>query len=131
MERQRQRARASWKGAEKGAVVPAYQALVEQRGRTKFLGYSEVEATSRVVGLIVDKQQVERVAAGTKAGLGLDQTPFYAESGGQVGDHGALDTAAGEKAADVDTAFPRVPGRTVHRVTTHAGTAGGATQSAR
>ena len=88
MEHQRERARASWKGAEKGAVVPAYQALLEQRGRTKFLGYSEVEATSRVVALIVDKQQVERVAAGTKAELVLDQTPFYAESGGQVGDHG-------------------------------------------
>jgi alanyl-tRNA synthetase len=120
MEHQRERARASWKGAEKGAVVPAYQALLEQRGRTKFLGYSEVEATSRVVGLIVDKQQVERVAAGTKAELVLDQTPFYAESGGQVGDHGALYTAAGEKAADVDTAFPGVPGLTVHRITTHA-----------
>src|SRR5260370_32618410 len=120
MERQRQRARASWKGAEKGAVVPAYQALVEQRGRTKFLGYSEVEATSRVVGLIVDKQQVEQVAAGTKAELVLDQTPFYAESGGQVGDHGSLYDVSGEKVADVETAFPGVPGLTVHRIATHA-----------
>src|ERR1700722_7548915 len=58
MEQQRERARASWKGAEKGAVVPAYQKLLEQ-GRTKFLGYSEVEATSRVIGLLVDKQPVD------------------------------------------------------------------------
>ena len=120
MEHQRERARASWKGAEKGAVVPAYQALLEQRGRTKFLGYSEVEATSRVVALIVDKQPVERVAAGTKAELVLDQTPFYAESGGQVGDHGVLYSATGEKVADVETAFPGVPGLTVHRIATHA-----------
>ncbi len=42
MEQQRERARASWKGAEKGAVVPAYQKLIEQ-GRTKFLGYSELK----------------------------------------------------------------------------------------
>ncbi len=119
MEHQRERARASWKGAEKGAVVPAYQALVE-RGRTKFLGYSEVEASSRVIGLIVDKQPVERVAAGTKAELVLDQTPFYAESGGQVGDHGVLYDAAGEKVADVETAFPGVPGLTVHRIMVHA-----------
>ena len=124
MEHQRERARASWKGAEKGAVVPAYQALVE-RGRTKFLGYSEVEATSRVVGLMVDKQPVERVAAGTKAELVLDQTPFYAESGGQVGDHGALYAAAGEKVADVETAFPGVPGLTVHRIVTHGHDGGG------
>ena len=87
MEQQRERARASWKGAEKGAVVPAYQKLLEQ-GRTKFLGYSELEATSRVIGLMVDKQPVEQVPAGAKAELVLDQTPFYAESGGQVGDHG-------------------------------------------
>ena len=69
-----------------------------------------------MVGLIVDKQQVERVAAGTKAELVLDQTPFYAESGGQVGDHGVLYDAAGEKVADVETAFPGVPGLTVHRI---------------
>ena len=127
MEHQRERARASWKGAEKGAVVPAYQALLEQRGRTKFLGYSEVEATSRVVALIVDKQPVERVAAGTKAELVLDQTPFYAESGGQVGDHGVLYSATGEKVADVETAFPGVPGLTVHRIATHAAMAVGDT----
>ena len=46
MEQQRERARASWKGAEKGAVAPAYQKLLEQ-GRTKFLGYSELEADMR------------------------------------------------------------------------------------
>ena len=118
MEQQRERARASWKGAGKGAVTPAYQALLE-RGRTKFLGYSEVEATSRVMGLMVDKQPVEQVAAGTKAELVLDQTPFYAESGGQVGDRGLLYGAAGEKVADVESVFPGVPGLTVHRIVAH------------
>jgi alanyl-tRNA synthetase len=119
MERQRERARASWKGAEKGAVVPAYQKLLEY-GRTKFLGYGELEAESRVVGLLMDKQPVEKVPAGVKAELVFDQTPFYAEAGGQVGDRGVLYSASMEKAADVETAFAGVPGLTVHRVLTHA-----------
>jgi alanyl-tRNA synthetase len=119
MEQQRERARASWKGAEKGVVVPAYQKLIEQ-GRTKFLGYSECEAISRVVGLLVDKQPVDSVSAGASAELVLDQTPFYAESGGQVGDRGALYSDSGEKVADVETVFPGVPGLFVHRIVAHA-----------
>ncbi len=51
MDRQRERARASWKGAEKGAVAPAYQELVEQ-GRTKFLGYEELASTVAREGLV-------------------------------------------------------------------------------
>jgi len=119
MEQQRDRARASWKGAEKGGVVPAYQRLVE-RGRTVFLGYAELEATSRVIGLLVDKQPLEQVPAGAQAELVFDQTPFYAEAGGQVGDRGALFSAAGDKVADVETAFAGVPGLTIHRIQTHA-----------
>ncbi|PWU03184.1 MAG: alanine--tRNA ligase [Terriglobia bacterium] len=118
MERQRERARASWKGAEKGGVVPAYQKLAE-RGRTKFLGYSDLESASRVVGLLVEKQPVEEVPAGVQAEVVLDQTPFYAEAGGQVGDRGVLYSSAGEKVADVETAFAGVPGLTVHRIRTH------------
>ena len=119
MEQQRERARASWKGAEKGAVVPAYQKLLEQ-GRTKFLGYSDLEATSRVIGLLVDSEPVDEIPAGARAELVFDQTPFYAETGGQVGDRGALYSDAGEKVADVETAFPGVPGLTVHRILAHA-----------
>ncbi len=119
MERQRERARASWKGAEKGTVVPAYQKLLEN-GRTKFLGYQELEAESRVIGLLVDKQPVESVGAGVKAELVFDQTPFYAEAGGQVGDQGALYSASAERVADVESAFAGVPGLTVHRIATHA-----------
>jgi alanyl-tRNA synthetase len=115
MQQQRERARASWKGAEKGAVVPAYQTLVA-RGRTKFLGYSELESNSQVAGLLVDRQLVDEVPAGTKAELVLDQTPFYAEAGGQVGDRGILLNGAGEKVADVESAFAGVPGLTVHRI---------------
>jgi alanyl-tRNA synthetase len=119
MEGQRERARASWKGAEKGVVAPAYQELLKQ-GRTKFLGYSELEAVSRVIGLIVDKQPVEELPAGAQAELVFDQTPFYAEAGGQVGDRGALVSESGETIADVETVFAGVPGLSVHRIRTHA-----------
>ena len=119
MEQQRDRARASWKGAEKGAVVPAYQKLLEQ-GRTKFLGYTDLESTSRVIGLLVEKQLVDTVPAGAKAELVFDLTPFYAETGGQVGDKGELYSLAGDRVADVETVFPGLPGLSVHRIVTHA-----------
>jgi alanyl-tRNA synthetase len=100
-------------------VVPAYQKLLEQ-GRTKFLGYSELEATSRVIGLLVEKQPVNSVPAGAAAELVFDQTPFYAEAGGQVGDRGALYSASGERVADVEGVFAGVPGLSVHRIVAHA-----------
>ena len=120
MRTQRERARASWKGADKAAIAPAYQELV-QKGRTKFLGYEKLCATSRVVGLLVNQQLVDSVGPDTEAELVLDQTPFYAETGGQVGDRGSLLSAAnGETVAAVESAYPAVPGLTVHRVKSQA-----------
>ena len=116
MNEQRVRARASWKGAEKGVLAPAYQQLAA-RGRTRFLGYNELAATSRVIGLLVNRELVDSVEAGAKAELVFDQTPFYAETGGQVGDKGNLLSLSGDKVAEVETAYPPVPGLTVHRIT--------------
>jgi alanyl-tRNA synthetase len=115
MARQRERARASWKGADKTTIAPAYQELAGQ-GRTKFLGYDELTATSRVVGLLVERELRDEIDAGVEAELVLDRTPFYAETGGQVGDRGSLFAGNGDKAADVQTAYPAVPGLTVHRI---------------
>jgi alanyl-tRNA synthetase len=118
MKQQRDRARASWKGAAKGAIAPAYQELLA-KGRTAFLGYNDLEATSVVTGLLVNQQQVEKVPADTDAELVLDRTPFYAETGGQVGDHGSLyDAATGEKVATVVDTYAAVPGLTVHKIHT-------------
>jgi len=119
MEQQRERARASWKGAEKGAVVPAYQQLLAL-GRTKFLGYETTEADATVIGLIVDQNLVERVPAGARVELVLDRTPFYAESGGQVGDQGEILAGPMNKVADVESVFYGVPGLTVHRTVARA-----------
>ncbi len=115
---QRERARASWKGGEKGAVAPAYRKLLEQ-GRTRFLGYDQFDAVSKVTGLLVSQQLADSLPAGAEAEIVLDQTPFYAETGGQVGDRGALFHAhTGEKTAIVEDTYPAVPGLTVHKVRT-------------
>ncbi len=119
MDEQRRRARASWKGAEKGVVAPAYHTLLE-KGRTRFVGYDHLETHARVVGLLVDQQLVDRVDPGMKAEMVLDETPFYAETGGQVGDQGSLYSETNEKLADVETTYPAVPGLSVHRIVVHA-----------
>ncbi|MBI3471361.1 MAG: alanine--tRNA ligase, partial [Candidatus Solibacter usitatus] len=116
MQRQKERARASWKGAAKGIIAPAYHELLG-KGRTKFLGYEQLGATSRVVGLLIDQHPVDNIGPGTRAEVVLDQTPFYAETGGQVGDQGSLYSQEnGEKAAIVETVYPAMPGLHVHRI---------------
>jgi alanyl-tRNA synthetase len=75
-----------------------------------------MEATARVIGLLIDHELVDEVPAGAKAEVVLDQTPFYAESGGQTGDRGALYSADGRKVAYVEGVFPGVPGLAVHRI---------------
>ena len=120
MDKQRERARASWKGAEKSHIAPVYSRL-QQKGRTKFLGYEATSAEdSKVIALVVGEQLVDAVEAGTDAELVLDRTPFYAESGGQVGDRGQLLSKSGERVADVKTTYAAVPGLSVHRITAHA-----------
>ena len=117
MQQQRERARASWRGADKTVVAPAYAELLRQ-GRTKFLGYGELSATGRVLGLLVNHEPGDHLDAGIEAELVLDRTSFYAETGGQVGDRGMLYSASGEAIAIVGSAYPAVPGLTVHRITT-------------
>ena len=118
MRLQRERARASWKGGEKGVIAPAYQRLLE-KGRTRFLGYDQFDAVSKVTGLFVDQQPLDSLPAGTEAEVVLDQTPFYAETGGQVGDRGTLfDAHTGETVAVVEDTRPAVPGLTAHKIRT-------------
>ena len=117
MEAQRERARASWRGAQQARVAPVYQDLLD-RGRTEFLGYETLETrASRVAGIVVGENSVDQVGPGTEAEIFLDRTPFYAEAGGQVGDTGVLlapDNAL--KLADVHTVYYALPGLSAHKV---------------
>jgi len=100
MEKQRTRARASWKGAEKAQVNPIYQALP----RTEFVGRETLEAPATVVAVLDGE-------------IALDRTPFYAEAGGQVGDTGVLiSEATGDTVAVVESTYAAAPGKSVHKV---------------
>ena len=99
MEKQRTRARASWKGAEKAQVNPVYQALP----KTEFVGRETLEAPAKVTAVLHDE-------------IALDRTPFYAEAGGQVGDKGVLVSESGQTLAVVESAYSAAPGKTVHKV---------------
>ncbi|MCZ2078239.1 MAG: alanine--tRNA ligase [Bryobacterales bacterium] len=117
MEQQRERARASWRGAEKAQTAPVYHRLLEQ-GRTRFTGYDSLESSeARIIGLVGNREPVETARAGEEVEVVLDQTPFYAEAGGQVGDQGSLYSALGdERIAEVKSARAALPGLTVHEV---------------
>jgi alanyl-tRNA synthetase len=94
MEGQRERARAASQfGSDYHHATPAVE------GRTEFTGYDDVAGEGTVTALYRDGEAVETLAAGEQGVVVLDRTPFYAESGGQVGDHGTL--TSGEASFEV------------------------------
>ncbi|MBV8701490.1 MAG: alanine--tRNA ligase, partial [Bradyrhizobium sp.] len=90
MERQREKARAAWAGSGDTATEGVWFPLREKLGATEFLGYETETAEGAVTALVKDGQEVEALKAGETGAVVLNQTPFYAESGGQVGDTGIL-----------------------------------------
>jgi alanyl-tRNA synthetase len=104
MEKQRTRARASWKGADKTQIAPVYKDLPP----TEFIGRETLESPVKVLRVIEHDGNTELV---------LNRTPFYAEAGGQVGDTGVLvSPATGDTVAYVRNTYKPAPGATVHRV---------------
>ncbi|NES43688.1 alanine--tRNA ligase [Moorena sp. SIO2C4] len=89
MERQRERARVAHETIDL-TVQGSLDQLGEQIDSTAFLGYTEPQSMAKVEALLVDGKSVESAGAGSKVQVILDQTPFYAESGGQIGDRGYL-----------------------------------------
>jgi alanyl-tRNA synthetase len=104
MEKQRTRARASWRGADKTQIAPVYKDLPP----SEFIGRETLESPVKVVRVIEHDGNTELV---------LHRTPFYAEAGGQVGDTGVLvSPSTGDTIAFVRNTYKPAPGATVHRV---------------
>jgi alanyl-tRNA synthetase len=97
MQMQRERARASWVGEEE-AIATIYKELASEIGESVFTGYEVVESESVIKAIIRDGKIVTEAAAGDHVELILDKTPFYGESGGQVGDIGTVYNDSAEMA---------------------------------
>jgi alanyl-tRNA synthetase len=106
MNEQRNRARAA------GAFEADYAQQINIEATTEFIGYDQTSFDSTITALFVDGQAVERVSPGQQAMLVLEQTPFYAESGGQVGDTGQI--VAGDAVFRVDDTRKQANGVFVH-----------------
>jgi alanyl-tRNA synthetase len=94
MTAQRKRARAAWKGSGDERVAEIYGRLASDIS-TRFRGYSELTGASTIRALLVDGESREVAACGESVEIVVDETPFYAESGGQVGDRGTLRASGG------------------------------------
>ena len=90
MARQRAEARASWKGSGELAEERIWFELRETLGATEFLGYDTDQAEAQVRALVVEGRPVERAEPGSEVTVVANQTPFYGEAGGQIGDTGAI-----------------------------------------
>jgi alanyl-tRNA synthetase len=102
MERQREKARASWAGSGEAASAEIWFPLRERLGPTEFLGYETERAEGVVAALLRDGKEVGELIAGESGAIVVNQTPFYGESGGQVGDTGLM-AADGARFAVTDT----------------------------
>jgi alanyl-tRNA synthetase len=103
MEEQRARARAAWAGSGEAATERVWFELRQQFGATEFLGYTTEKAEAEITALVVDGAPVQTAAVGAEVAVLLNQTPFYGESGGQVGDTGTINGPDGLRIAVTDT----------------------------
>ena len=121
MERQRRQSRQSWKGAELAHSSPAMRELSAKAGKTRFVGYDTQETNSTLQGIVDGNGDlVGECAAGQQVMIACDQTPFYAESGGQAGDAGEIIGPRGR--ARVFDTVANAEGVTLHKVEVESGT---------
>jgi alanyl-tRNA synthetase len=103
MQRQREDARKSWVGSGEAATGAQWFALREEVGATEFLGYETESAEGVVLAILRGGKRVDVAHVGDEVAIVVNQTPFYGESGGQIGDTGAMFSAAGGEFAVHDT----------------------------
>jgi len=99
MEAQRKAARSAWRGSGETADEAVWFDLREEVGGTEFLGYDAETAEGQIVALVVDGASVKSADTGAEVDVVVNQTPFYAESGGQIGDTGVMFTSQSVEAA--------------------------------
>ena len=120
MEEQKSRARAAWSGSGDAADDSVWFDMRETHGATEFLGYDKLEAEGEILAIVKDGASSGNAAAGETVELVLNQTPFYGESGGQVGDTGTVRTDNGT--ATVTATRKKVGDLFVHTATVDSGT---------
>ncbi|KKI19162.1 alanine--tRNA ligase [Sphingomonas sp. Ag1] len=120
MAEQKRAARAAWRGSGAKASDELWFDLAEEVGATEFTGYSSDVGEGVVLALVKDGARVEKAAAGDQVDVIVNQTPFYAESGGQVGDAGTISSEAG-LAAEVTDTSKQLGKLWVHHATLSAG----------
>ncbi len=103
MARQREEARKSWIGSGEAATEAVWFALREEVGATEFLGYETENAEGVVLAIMRNGERIAEAASGDDVAVVVNQTPFYANSGGQEGDTGAIFSASGVELAVRDT----------------------------
>jgi alanyl-tRNA synthetase len=103
MDKQKAEARAAWKGTGEAATETIWFELREKLGASEFLGYDTETAEGLITALVSGGKQVTSLKAGEQGAILVNQTPFYAESGGQTGDRGVIRTADGAVFAVTDT----------------------------
>ena len=103
MEKQRAEARAAWSGSGQEATEAVWFDLRNSHGATEFVGYQSTDAEGQVLAVVRDGAVVDSAAAGDEIALMVNQTPFYAESGGQVGDTGEVTGEDGLRITITDT----------------------------
>jgi alanyl-tRNA synthetase len=106
MAQQRAAARAAWKGSGAAADEEVWYDIAEREGGTEFTGYSSEEGEGQVVALVVGGKEVRQAEAGEDVIVLTNQTPFYGESGGQIGDAGRISGDNGLSVGVHDTTKP-------------------------
>jgi alanyl-tRNA synthetase len=107
-----QRARSEWKGSGETAVTDLHKQIATELGETRFVGYDQGKASSEIQALIVNGQRATKAVKGDKVEVITALTPFYGESGGQMGDTGAIASPKGS--VKVTDAQRPVPGLVTH-----------------
>ena len=122
MERQRAEARKAWQGSGDAATEKVWFELRDQVGASDFLGYATEVAEGRVTALVVDGAPVQEAKQGQSIALIANQTPYYGESGGQVGDTGSITGSGGKLEITITDTQKKLDALHVHLGTVTKGT---------